>query len=361
MSPPEQPEITTDLACMSSGSLDWLSDDRSSEPEFDLEGDSYWYVMIVDDDEEVHQASRFALRRFEVFGRSIRLLHARSTKEAMDLITMYDDIAVAMVDVVMETKDAGLQLVRWMRERQRGLTRIILRTGQPGDAPPLRVVRECDIDDYRTKSELDRERMLCCLTTAIRSYRELRRLDENRRGLKVIVESVAELWSQENLSLLSSGILTRIAAVLGVSPSGVVCVGPSDCEAEATGECFVISGIGRYRDVNRKLLSRIANRAVAEMRDRVGVGEVVHHGGMLAMRFCCRREQREFFVCLEVPGEVSSENLGLLQLFASNISALLHNVELLHRLDALAFEDLELGIGNRNALRLALTRVFEAT
>ena len=101
-----------------------------------------------------------------------------------------EDVAVVLLDVVMESGDAGLKLVRAIREELgRADTRIILRTGQPGYAPELEVIREYDINDYKTKSELTRTRLLTTLTTAIRSYEQIRTVRESERGMDRIVRS----------------------------------------------------------------------------------------------------------------------------------------------------------------------------
>jgi CheY-like chemotaxis protein len=89
-----------------------------------------WRILLVDDDEDVHVATRYALKSAVILGRSLEFLHASSAAEARVLLQTETNIAVAFVDVVMETKDAGLLLVKYIRE-EAGLldTRIILRTG----------------------------------------------------------------------------------------------------------------------------------------------------------------------------------------------------------------------------------------
>mgnify|MGYP006370410805 FL=1 len=114
-----------------------------------------WRVLIVDDDKDVHQSTGFALANTEVLGRPLEFLHAYSAAEAMHLLREQTQIAVILLDVVMESDDAGLQLVRRIRqELGNSEARIILRTGQPGYAPEMEAIRDSDINDYKTKSEL---------------------------------------------------------------------------------------------------------------------------------------------------------------------------------------------------------------
>jgi CheY-like chemotaxis protein len=96
-------------------------------------------VAIVDDDQAIHDGTRFALHDFELHGRGLTLLSARSAAEARELISGHPDLAVILLDVVMETEGAGLELVQFIREELKNETvRIILRTGQPGQAPERR-------------------------------------------------------------------------------------------------------------------------------------------------------------------------------------------------------------------------------
>ncbi|MCR9145240.1 MAG: diguanylate cyclase [bacterium] len=151
-----------------------------------------WTILVVDDDEEVHSTTRFMLRSEMIYGRKLELLHARSTSEALRILENHAEIAVALIDVVMETDDAGLQLVRGIRARTAlESVRLIIRTGQPGLAPEADIVSQYDINDYRTKTELSQTRLMTSLTVAIRSYIQIRKfirvnqeLEESRRRME---------------------------------------------------------------------------------------------------------------------------------------------------------------------------------
>ena len=133
-----------------------------------------WRLVIVDDDDEVHTATRFAIRGVEIEGRPIEVLSAYSAAEGEAVMRRETDIACILLDVVMETPDAGLRLVRRIREEiGNAAVRIVLRTGQPGQAPELEVVQRYDINDYKHKSEMNRTRLLTTLIAAFRSYRQL--------------------------------------------------------------------------------------------------------------------------------------------------------------------------------------------
>ena len=142
-----------------------------------------WQILVVDDDPDVHESTAYGLRGLEIEGRGLQLLHAHSAAEALDMLRRERGVAVILLDVVMETDNAGLATVGAIRDTL-GLAnvRIILRTGQPGQAPEIETIRRYDINDYKTKSELTRTKLYTTLTTAIRSYNQLCRMDASRQG-----------------------------------------------------------------------------------------------------------------------------------------------------------------------------------
>lgn len=143
-----------------------------------------WKVMLVDDDRAVHQATKVALRFFSFEGRSLTFISAYSAAEAIDLIQTHPDTALMLLDVIMETPDAGLQVARQIREViHNQLVRIILRTGQPGQVPEEKVVVAYDINDYKTKLELTQQKLFTTLVSSLRSYRDLLALEHSQTEL----------------------------------------------------------------------------------------------------------------------------------------------------------------------------------
>ena len=134
-----------------------------------------WTVLVVDDEQDVIDVTAMVLEDIEFEGRPVRLLSANSGDAARHVFATEPEIAVAFIDVVMENDHAGLDLVEHVRKELGNLhTRLILRTGNPGAAPPLDVVRHLEIDDYKEKAELTAERLEISLLTALRGYRNLR-------------------------------------------------------------------------------------------------------------------------------------------------------------------------------------------
>ena len=133
-----------------------------------------WKVMIVDDDHSIHEVTQLALEQFTFEGKSLHFISAYSATEAQQLILKHPDTAILFVDVIMETEEAGLDFVKYVRETLNNkLTRIILRTGHPGQAPEAQVILNYDINDYKTKLELTQEKLITTVTLSLRNYRTL--------------------------------------------------------------------------------------------------------------------------------------------------------------------------------------------
>lgn len=138
-----------------------------------------WNILVVDDDQAVHDVTSLVLANFSFENRPLKLTFAYSAKEARKLLEQPNNFSVLLLDVVMETEHAGLELVSHIRNViNNQFLRIILRTGQPGQAPELSVIVDYDINDYRTKTELTFDKMHSCLTVALRSYRDINTIQE---------------------------------------------------------------------------------------------------------------------------------------------------------------------------------------
>jgi PAS domain S-box-containing protein len=143
-----------------------------------------WKILVVDDEEEVHAVTKLVLNDFEYNGRRLNLISAFSAKEAREILQTTNDIAVLLLDVVMETDDAGLELVQHIREKLKNpLTRIVIRTGQPGHAPEAKVVLDYDINDYSEKVELTSKKLTTIIVSALRAYQDLALLEQHSRAL----------------------------------------------------------------------------------------------------------------------------------------------------------------------------------
>lgn len=163
---------------------------------------NYWSILVVDDDKEVHAVTRLALNNFEYDNRKLNLLSAYSAKEAKLLLAENSDFAVVLLDVVMESNEAGFEVVNHIRNTlENRLMRIIIRTGQPGHAPEQEVINQYDINDYKEKTELTITKLYTTTRTALSQYKQLTELENKKNEIyeNMIRDSVTNLYSRTKL------------------------------------------------------------------------------------------------------------------------------------------------------------------
>jgi diguanylate cyclase (GGDEF)-like protein len=307
-----------------------------------------WRVMIVDDDADVHSTTTFALGSLELHGRRLEFLHAYSAAEAKELLERHADIAVVLLDVVMEEADAGLHLVHHIRKTL-GLhdMRIILRTGQPGYAPEMDAIRGYDINDYRTKSELTRTKLYTSVASAIRAYEQIRGLEASRQGLAEVVRANAELSALHSISGMANGILREAARLIGQPASGLIC----SCRGgEHAAGWEVVVAIGACADLAPSGMLDAGGEGVADAIRRTLAGRCHIFGdGWLTLYFG-GKSHCDFAAWLQLERPLDPLRRGLLELFASNIAVGLDNVALMTDLQRAAFYDPLTGLPNRTRL-----------
>src|SRR4029077_20914622 len=181
-----------------------------------------------------------------------------SAAEGRELMRNNPNVAVLLLDVVMETDDAGLSLVDYIRNELKNETvRIILRTGHPGQAPERRVIVDYDINDYKAKTELTADKLFTALTAALRSYLQLQRMVETRRGLEIIIEAASALFDFRSMQRLAEGVLTQVSSLLNVACAGVLVLSEPDYSQEGFP---VLAGSGCY--------SRFIGSGLSEILDQ---------------------------------------------------------------------------------------------
>jgi len=157
-----------------------MNDELVFAPEEEIVIDEHelsYTILIVDDDAEVHSVTKLALKDFRYNYHKINFLSAYSAKEAKEILKDNDKIAVILLDVVMETNSAGLDVAKYIRhEIFNDMVRIIIRTGQPGEAPERFVIDNYDINDYKEKTELTTDKLYTTIRTALSQYSHLKDL-----------------------------------------------------------------------------------------------------------------------------------------------------------------------------------------
>lgn len=148
-------------------------------------GPAPWRVLIVDDDVDVHVVTKFSLSNACFQGRRLSFLHAYSGDEALTVLRNNPDVALVLLDVIMETSDAGLRVARQIRdELHNKLLRIVLRTGQPGQALEHSIILDYDINDFWCKSDLTTRKLFTTVISSLRGYAGLAEQEQRIAALQ---------------------------------------------------------------------------------------------------------------------------------------------------------------------------------
>lgn len=180
-------------------------------------------VLVVDDDETVIQVTRLVLSRFRFDNHALELIVAYSGAEAIKILSQRDDVAIVLLDVVMESDDSGFEVITYIRNQLHNyITRILLRTGQPGLAPERQVINEYDINDYIAKTEATTDRLNLSLTNALRSYRDILRAEYlTHRVVSAELEQEQALQASQAkssfLAHMSHEIRTPLNGIIGMA------------------------------------------------------------------------------------------------------------------------------------------------
>jgi signal transduction histidine kinase/DNA-binding NarL/FixJ family response regulator len=289
-----------------------------------------WIVAVIDDDPAVHEGTRYALYDYALHGQGLRLLAAYSAAEGRALMRANPEIAVVLLDVVMETDNAGLELVDFIRKELGNETvRIILRTGQPGQAPERSVIVDYDINDYKAKTELTADKLFTSLTAALRSYQQIQRMVETRRGLEIIIDAASQLFDCRSIQRLAEGVLTQIASLLNVECAGILVLRDG---GGAGADFAVLAASGCYRHMlgidSAQALAPELQGLIQEAFAR-RAHEFHPDRSVLYMQ---TGSGREVVVLLEAARHLSDTDRALVEVFCSRFSIAFDNAILYEQL-----------------------------
>jgi response regulator RpfG family c-di-GMP phosphodiesterase len=309
----------TDFLFQQDTALTWAQD-----PEPEVGHQPPWWVLIVDDDESIHQITTLVLRGFSFEGRPIQLLHAYSAREARKILEQQHHIAVAIVDVVMETNHAGLDLIKTIRgELQQHQIRLILRTGQPGEAPEESVIRDYDINDYKNKTEVTAIKLKTLLYSSLRSYRDICIIDNNKKGLEKIIASTVSFLECESLTEFASNILAQVAHLLGLDHQQIFCCAATGDPKQQHLSLDIIAASGLEIDAHPQLPAD-----VIEKLTRVHHLKQSYHGDDYFVGYFTTSRGLENLLYVSKDSKFDQVDHHLLSYFSSNIAVAYENIRL---------------------------------
>lgn len=307
-----------------------------------------WKILIADDDEEIHSVTELALSDLMVLDRKLEYLHAYSGEQACQIINENDDIVLVLLDVVMESDHAGLDVIKYIRdELQRHEIRIVLRTGQPGYAPEESVIKDYDINDYKTKTELTRRKLVTSVYAAIRSYQQISVINQGRVNLEKIICSTAALLELHTVHDYVDGVLHQLKLLFPQVDSSVFC-------ARGQGIIYGVDDLDLYVLGQADFLPSSINQAIDSLNDEQ-VNMAVHacfhqrkhiiNDKFLAL-FLSRGKYRAC-IYIQLNTVFNDLDLQFIEVFLSNIAIGYENVHLFQKLSNAAFKDWLTDLPNR--------------
>lgn len=302
--------------------------------------DKPWKIMIVDDEQAIHDVTRLALNGILFSGRTLQFISCYSGAEAKKAIAEHPDTALMLLDVVMENDTAGLDVARWVREDVGNkMVRIVMRTGQPGQAPERKVITDYDINDYKEKTELTSSKLFTLLHSSLRSYQHILTIEQGRRGLSKVIDASADIFKLSSLDHFARGVLEQLGALLQFAPGAVymqdreALVVNGIAASYAENRLQPIAGIGKYERIEGGDLHTILDKEQLELIDKaVSQGENAYENMTYVTYFVDRFGSRNVLL-VEGVEELPEHERELVDLFLRNVSVAFENINLHTDLD----------------------------
>tara|TARA_R110001583_G_scaffold561_13_gene5040 strand:- start:12031 stop:14262 length:2232 start_codon:yes stop_codon:yes gene_type:complete len=329
------------------------------EPEYlqDVKVIKPWVIGIIDDEPSVHEVTKLSLKGAEFEGKPIAFFSAYSAAEGLQLIKQHPEMAVILLDVVMEFEDAGLKLVDIVRnELNNSSLQIILRTGQSGFCPEEETIIRYEINAYKSKSELTRSKLFTTLATAIRSYKQICTIKKSRDALREVINASATMMQERSVYDFSSAVLAQIDALFNISSDSLFCASNRSP-----------NGPFAFKNKDEGFYVVAANKSYQKYFD-VDICTLNTNEPVIALALKSLEQKTHVFdknlscLYLNTPsgwqGVIVAENEGifqkadkeLLQVFCMNVALGLENAKFFTYLNKAAFYDDITGLNNRLGL-----------
>lgn len=223
-----------------------FQDEVETKEEQEKKKEKFWRILVVDDDESVHQVTKLVLADAEIEHRKLSIVSAYSSEEAKDILLKDNSFCMAFVDVVMETDHAGLELVEWIRKEHRNQAiRLVLRTGQAGTAPEAKVIKEFDINDYKEKTDFTANKMITTVYASIRAYRDIMTIQRSLDAFKKLIEATHDLLKINQLKPFGSAALNHLLALMNVESSALY-IARTQIDFAQQASSTIIACTGKY-------------------------------------------------------------------------------------------------------------------
>lgn len=328
---------------------DFLFIDDSDDDEILSDASSgAWKLLIVDDDPEIHSVTKLALSDLVVLGKRLEYFHAYSGQEACTIIEENEDIVLVLLDVVMETDDAGLNVVKYIRDQlQRDDLRIVLRTGQPGYAPEENVIKDYDINDYKTKTELTRRKLVTTVYAAIRSFQQISTVKQNRHGLEKVISSSTSLLELHTLGDFADCVIKQFSQLIPSIQESIVCGrSPGIFKGADDTSLYILSTFGYPSNLVGSRLNTLQDeRAKLKINECVQSKEHMLNDNDVVFFLASDSNCIAIYMRLALP--LTEIEHQLVSVFMTNVAVGVENIRLFQKLKNAAYNDWLTDLPNR--------------
>lgn len=312
-----------------------------------------WKVLSVEDNEVYQKTQLSILENLTYNDRPLDILTASNTAEASKLLSQHDDIALILLDIVMEDDHAGLRLVNTIREIQGNNTvRIVIITGQPGIAPEESILEKYDIDQYYEKSHITSILLKSVVIANLRAWDYINQLKRAKEGLQLIVDSIQRINSFANLEEFSASVLDEITKLCNLQNHNIGCF-----QVNNSGDLELLTAHSDT-SVNDAPQLKIIKNEKTLFRLKTALNQKAHFFSedySILYFHDSNSPHNPYLVYVDSYVELSTYSRNLLRVFSENVKTGFANVALSDRLKQHAYYDQDLNIFNRNRLQRELT------
>ena len=249
--------------------IDFYDDEQDSSTSAANDELKCWNILVVDDEEAVHDVTRLVLKNVTVLDKKLVIYSAYSAAQAKELMLSNVTFAFALIDVVMETDKAGLALIKWIRESLHDNNiRLVLRTGQPGEAPEQDIISHYDIHDYKEKNELTSKKLFTLSYSCLRTYNDIIKAKEMEKMLR-------HSEKMDVVGQLASGIIHDFNNILGIilGNAELLQQTPYENDKQARKVNSIHKAALMGKDITNKLHSFTTNKS--EQKEIVNINDLI--------------------------------------------------------------------------------------
>ncbi|MEW6982644.1 HD domain-containing phosphohydrolase [Colwelliaceae bacterium 6471] len=313
----------------------FIFQDESSSEEVVVKNknNKVWRILVIDDDDSVHQVTRLVLADAEIEHRALEIVSVYSSLEARELLLKDQNFCMAFVDVVMETDHAGLELVEWIRNELKNQSiRLVLRTGQAGTAPEAKVIKEFDINDYKEKTDFTSGKMITTVYASIRAYRDIMTIQRSLDAFKQLITATHDLLQISQFRSFGSAALNHLLTLMDVDSSALYIM-RSETDFDQESSNLILACTGKYvcESDNLEKSSIDETVKVAIQTAFQQKSHSMNEGNFVGYYETASNARSVLYV--EFEDDAEHFRSGLAELFATNVALILEGLTRQHEIE----------------------------